>query len=460
MTPSPWPGPGVDLAHGPLRVSDNGRFLQHADGTPFFWMGDTGWEIFHRLTRGEAEFYLETRRSQGFNLIQAVALAEFEGLRVPNIYGQVPFHDLDPSQPNEPYWQHVDWVIDCAAKKGMLIGLLPTWGDKVVHNAWGAGPLIFNADNMRAYGEWLGRRYGNRNNIVWITGGDRPVIWQGRDSAGNPTSTSYLAVWQALSAGLDAGAGKHILTTYHPAGGRANRTSLFLHQEKWLDLNMMQSGHGEGQDTPVWDYIREDYALTPTKPTLDGEPNYEDHPVRPWPTWDPQTDYYRDHDVRKQIYRSVFAGGCGVTYGHHAMWQFYDPARDEPVNFPDRHWHQAIVRPAANQVLHLRRLIESLPYFTRIPDDGIIARGQTDHPASHLTATRDSESRYALIYIPNTQTITVRMDCIKGSHASASWYDPRTGTTSPIGHFAPTGTRTFCTPDHGPDWVLVLKAAA
>ena len=121
--------------------------------------------------------------------------------------------------------------------------------------------------------------------------------------------------------------------TYHPWGGHSS--SEWLHEEDWLDVNMMQSGHGGGHDVPVWDMIAHDYALKPTKPTLDGEPNYEDHPVSPWPKWDPANGYYRDHDVRKQLYRSVFAGACGVTYGHHSMWQFYEPPR-QMVLFADR----------------------------------------------------------------------------------------------------------------------------
>ena len=117
---TPITGPSVDLTHGPIEVSANRRFLQHTDGTPFFWLGDTAWELFHRLTREEAEVFLEKRRTQGFTVIQAVALAEFEGLRAPNRYGDLPLIDLDPTRPNEGYFKHVDWVIDLAASKGSV----------------------------------------------------------------------------------------------------------------------------------------------------------------------------------------------------------------------------------------------------------------------------------------------------------------------------------------------------
>ncbi|MGI6049180.1 MAG: DUF4038 domain-containing protein, partial [Petrimonas sp.] len=142
------------------------------DGKPFFWMGDTGWELFHRLTREEAVHYLNTRQKQGFNVIMAVALAESNGIRQPNLYGDVPFKNLetlewDITPENNPenaeeydYWDNVDFVIQEAAKRKLYIGLLPTWGDKVAHS-WGEGPMIFNnnPDGAYAYAKKLAERY-------------------------------------------------------------------------------------------------------------------------------------------------------------------------------------------------------------------------------------------------------------------------------------------------------------
>ena len=451
MSQSKWTGPSIDLRHGPIRVSDNARFLQHADGAPFFWLGDTVWEIFHRATREEAELLLEKRRTQGYTVIQSVALAEFNGLRTPNAYGEYALIDLDPTRPNEAYFKHVDWVIDKAAEKGLVIGLLPTWGDKVVRSAWGEGPIVFNEDNARVYGRWLGQRYGARTNVVWILGGDRPAIWDGKDD--------YRPIWRAMAAGIDEGTGGNAFMTFHPCGGAENRTSRHLHNEAWLDANMMQSSHGAGHDVPVWQWIEEDYALQPTKPTFDGEPNYEDHPINPWPSWDPANGYYNAHDVRKQLYRSVFAGACGVTYGHHSVWQFYEAGKREPVNHPYCTWLEAIDRPAANQVIHLRRLMESRPYFSRVPDQSMLAFDPGQR-GNHVRATRDAQRRYAFVYVPNTQTVDIAMDAIAGETANVWWYNPRDGSATSLGAFATTGTRFFTTPVDGPDWVLVLDDAS
>jgi len=152
-----WKGRSVDLSHGRLKVSDNSRFLVFEDGTPFFYLGDTGWELFHRLNKEETEKYLENRRSKGFTVIQAVVLAEVDGLNTPNMEGNKPLIDNDPLKPNEAYFAHVDWVIKKAAEKGIFIGLLPTWGDKW-NKKWGAGPEIFNSENARAWGKCLGER--------------------------------------------------------------------------------------------------------------------------------------------------------------------------------------------------------------------------------------------------------------------------------------------------------------
>jgi hypothetical protein len=156
-----------------LKVSDNKRFLVTDTGRPFFWLADTAWELFHRLNREDADRYLRNRAALRFTVIQAVALAEFDGLSVPNAYGETPLRHNDPAQPNEAYFAHVDWIVARANALGLYIGFLPTWGDKW-NKKWGTRPEIFTSANAEQYGEWLGRRYRDAG-IVWIVGGDRPI---------------------------------------------------------------------------------------------------------------------------------------------------------------------------------------------------------------------------------------------------------------------------------------------
>jgi hypothetical protein len=437
-----------------LRVSENRRFLVTDDGRPFFWLGDTAWELFHRLDRQEAVRYLDNRAERRFTVIQAVALAELDGLRVPNAYGHRPLLNDDPATPDvkdgpeNDYWDHVDFIVREAGARGMYIGLLPTWGDK--WNLRGrAGPEVFTPENAETYGAWLGRRYRETPNIIWIVGGDRAV-----------ESDTHTAIVRAMARGLRAGdAGAHLIT-FHPTGGQGS--SAVFHDDDWLDFNMRQNGHVT-EFTGRYDKTRADYDLTPVKPVLDGEPIYEDHPVSFNAA---NLGHSISADVRRPLYWNLFTGAFGHTYGHHSVWQMWAPGR-QGVNNPLMPWDEAIDQPGAAQMQHARALLESRPFLSRVPDDDVIVTGPvpTSMPGTgryRFTATRDAEGSYAMVYAPVGRPFTVRMSKIAGPTVRAWWFNPRTGAAMAVGTFPNTGERTFTPPDPGEmiDWVLVLDDAS
>src|ERR1051325_3051984 len=143
--------PSVNAATTPLKVSGNRRFLVTATGQSFFYLGDTAWELFHRLNREEADRYLRNRAGKGFTVIQAVALAELDGLHDPNPYGHTPLEDDAPTRPNEEYFRHVDWIVAQAEALGLYIGMLPTWGDKW-NEGRTPGSAVFTPQNAGVYG--------------------------------------------------------------------------------------------------------------------------------------------------------------------------------------------------------------------------------------------------------------------------------------------------------------------
>lgn len=423
-----------------LRVSDNQHYVVTTDGKPFFWLGDTAWELFHRLNREEADYYLQHRANQGFTVIQAVALAEFDGLVAPNPYGEIPLRNNDPAQPNEAYFQHTDYIIDKAAQYGLYIGLLPTWGDKVFKDRWGKGPEVFTPQNARVYGQWLGQRYKTRKNIIWIIGGDR-----------NPrTGTPDAEVWRALAAGVTEGADgpDKALLTFHPQPNQEGSGEWF-HQDNWLDINMFQNGHC--RDAYNYDKILAAYNRLPTKPVLDGEPIYEDHPVC-FNANDLGTS--NAYDIRKYAYLDLFAGAFGHTYGCHDIWQFYAPNR-EAVNGPHIYWQAAMDLPGASQMKHLRHLLESRPLLDRVPDQSVIVENNLA-PAERVQATRGKD--YLLVYTAAGKAFTAHLGKISGKVLRATWFDPRTGKSESAGTMENTGTRLFTPPQsgYGLDWVLVL----
>jgi hypothetical protein len=433
-----------------LKVSENHRFLVTASGQPFFWQGDTAWELFHRLNREEADLYLKNRAQLRFTVVQAVALAELEGLNTPNAYGHTPLLEHDPTRPNEAYFQHVDWIVQRANALGLYVGFLPTWGDKW-NQAWGAGPEIFTPQNAEVYGEWLGQRYRDAG-LIWILGGDRPL-----DQA---RADGQRAITRALARGLRRGDGGAHLMTWHPTGGSGS--SQHFHADDWLDFNMRQNGH-TAEFTGRYDQTRVDYDRTPVKPVLDGEPLYEDHPV----SFDAKKfGHSLASDVRRPLYWNLFGGAFGHTYGHHSVWQMWSPGKN-PINQPLLPWTEAINQPGAAQMQHARALLESRPFLSRIPDDSILVpdRVPTSVPGTgryHFAATRDAAGTYAFVYAPAGRSFKVRLNVIQGSRVKAWWFNPRDGKASAIGTFASPGEREFTPPNPGEllDWVLVLDDAA
>ena len=458
---SPW------LLHGRLMVSkQDAHFLSYADGTPFFWLGDTGWEMIHKLNREEISYYLKTRKEQGFNVIQTVALSELDGLTKPNAYGVLPLINKNPGQPainagnkinkqgEYDYWDHVDFAIKEAERQGIYIALLPCWGEYVIPRE---GKGIFHTTLAAyTYGNFLGSRYRDQRNVIWILGGDRrpDEIPEG------------VALWRAMAKGVADGTNgindtsghtdySSTLITYHSS----QSSSAWFQNDDWLDFNMWGSYHDNFSNTKAFEQVDKDYALSVIKPTLNGEPAYEEHPVN----WLADNGQFTAYDVRQIAYWSVLAGACGHTYGCNPVWQFYDSTK-ALMYFAHTPWQKALFDPGALQLHYLKNLILSRPFFNRRPANDIIIDGEGTG-ADHCVATLGK--RYAFIYLPTGRPIKVQLNKIGNDSIRAWWYNPRNGGADMIGYFKSTETPVFSAPGiskelswlktgRGCDWVLVL----
>ncbi len=426
-------------ARAQFSISANSRYILK-NGQPFFWLGDTAWELFHRLNREEADAYFKKRSEQGFTVVQAVVLAELNGLHTPNAYGETPLKDDDPTQPNEKYFQHVDFIIDKANEYGITIGLLPTWGDKVFKNTWGAGPEIFNERNAAVYGKWIAERYRNKTNIIWILGGDRL-----------PRDKKDIAIWRTMGNAIHEATANKALISFHPQPNMLGSAEWF-HKDDWLGFNMFQTGHCRA--TPVYDRISAAYALQPAKPVLDAEPIYEDHPVC-FNAKDLGTS--NAYDVRRSAYLDLFAGAFGHTYGCHDIWQMYSN-KHEPVNGPHIYWQEALDLPGANQMKYVRALIESHPFLERVPDQSLLKEKDLP-PADRIQACRGDD--YAFVYTCTGKPFTVSLSKLEGKSFVAYWYDPRKGTAGEMQKITGGKDETFTPPKsgYGQDWILVIDNA-
>lgn len=427
-----------------LRVSADGKRLEYADGAPFFWLGDTAWQLFHRLDREEAEYYLATRARQGFTVIQAVALAELGGLTTPNANGDLPLVDQDPARPNEAYFRHIDDIVAIAARHGLFIGMLPAWGS-YWKSAGRNTPPVFNPENARQYGRFLGRRYRDAP-VIWILGGDQ-----------NIETPQERGVIDAMAAGLREGDGGTHLITFHPRG--PGQSSRYVHTAGWLDFNMFQSSHGS-RDHDNGLFAERDYALQPPKPTVDGEPRYEGIVVGFYFGTSSPAVRFDDYDARQAAYWSVLAGACGHTYGHNSVWQMWQPGR-KPVIGANIPWREALDNPGAFQMGHLRRLFESRPFARLEPYQRMIAGGPATGGAK-IRCARARDGSFAFIYSPRGEPFTADLTAIDAPRVKQIWFDPRYGTAYPIHTGDNHGFQTFTPPTSGRgcDWILILEDAA
>lgn len=423
-----------------LSISADRRHLTRKDGSPFFWLGDTAWELFHRLNREEAKKYLKNRADKGFTVIQAVVLAELDGLNVPNPYGDKPLINNSLSSPNEAYFKHVDFIVDEANRLGLIIAMLPTWGDKW-NKKWGVGPEIFTAENARAFGEYVGRRYKNKN-IVWVLGGDR-----------NPEEPADFDITRSLAQGLKTGDGGRHLFTYHPTGGASSFD--FFDKDNWIDIDMSQTGHAVA--APNYKFNIKARQLSKARPHIDGEPRYEDHPNEFNPVEKGWMDAF---DTREAAYWNMLSGGAGHTYGNHNVWQMYTEERT-PVNFARTNWTSALDQPGAYNVGLMRKLFEKRNWQLLQPDQAVII---SDNPegAEYKVASVSSDKSFLMIYIPYGSKTTVNTGALNASKLKGWWFNPRDGRTIAIPAFNNTGKQEF-TPSsvgRGSDWVLVLDDAS
>ena len=445
-----------------LRVSESGRGLVTERGEPFFWLGDTAWKLFVQLDRDEADKYLWDRKNKQFTVIQAHLLgwATDEA----NAYGEAPFTGGDFDRPNEAYWRHADYVINRADSLGLYLALLPAWGRTYVDDHRGNDaprPLSGEPEKAYRYARWLGERYGDKTNVIWVLGGDvRPE-----------RHAIYERMAQGLADGAAGGDHDRVLMSYHPPGGTwrppATSTGEFYHEQPWLDFNMLQSGHRVGNRN--YERIAEDYARTPAKPTLDSEPGYEAHPV----LHDFKNGQFEAWHLRRRAYWSILAGAFGYTYGANGIWQMDKPGDVRKMTHHNHYWYDAIHYEGAYDMAHVRALFESRPALdpARVPDQGLIRSGEGDVD-DRVQCARAADGSYAMCYLTSGDAVTLGLSRMSGEEAKAWWYSPRDGhlydaegrrTSEPFATVEAGGERRFDPPGEagaGRDWVLVLDDAS
>jgi len=421
-----------------LKISRDSSYIVTKDDKPFFWLGGTAWELIHRLDREEIDKYLSDRAKKGFTIIQTVILAELDGLNTPNAYGEKPLLDNDPTQFNEQYFKHVDYVIEKANELGLYIGLLPSWGDKI-NKRWGTGPEIFNAENAFNYGRLLAQRYLDYNNIVWILGGDRLL-----------ENENHFKIIRAMAKGIREVDTIHLLS-FHPVG--AKKATDYIN-DRWLDVDMYQSGHS--RTAREYSYVLESKKLSTKRPIINGEARYENIPDRFWE--EKPHGWLDDADVRVSAYWSIIAGAAGYTYGCNDVWQMYD-VNKMPILNARTDWQAALHLPGSSQMGYLRQIFEILPWQKMRINQNLILNSNPEGEFYILSAI-SIDKKVVIAYTPTGNPITIDLSKIDSKRITAYWFNPRSGKAKYIGDFETTTPQEFkpWSTGRGSDFLLILKA--
>ena len=306
------PSPGLRL-----RISANGRYLTDQRGKPFLVVGDSPWSLMVQLSEADMEKYLADRERKGFNSLIVNLLEHKFATNAPRTRaGLAPFTvPGDFSTPNDAYFDFAHRVIELAGEHGMVVWLSPNYlgyggGDEGFFKEIKAG----GPEKLRAYGRYVGKKFRDLPNIVWMMGGDY-----------TPEKSDQWTVG-ALAEAIRAEDPGHLMTAHHSPGGSAIEA---FGDARWLDINNVYS-----YDKDLIRPMLEEYARSPARPFVLLETTYEgEHGSTP-------------DVIRRQAYWAVLSGACGQFFGNNPIWHF-----DGPGLFPAKMtWQQALASEGSNDM--------------------------------------------------------------------------------------------------------------
>jgi len=389
----------------PLKVSENGRYFVDQKGVPVFWLGTTQWQLFREYKLEDARTILQKTKERGFAFAQVMLMGVGDGTKA-NIYGEKPWINDNPLTPNEGYFKNVDAVVQIARECNVVISMT------MYHQRYRKHITV---ENARQWAKWLAQRYKDVPTIVW--------------SMTPEAKQEFVPVLRELAAGLREGDGGRHLITFKP--DPAPFTSSFIHEEKWLDFNSMQTWAGVDLIYPM---VSKDYNLKPIKPVLMAEGAYEhgsEYGFDVAPLW-----------IRRQAYYSFLAGAYH-TYGHNDSWRVLPT------------WKEALDAPGAKQLGILKKIFTDRKEWWRlVPDQSIFASGGNTKGRILNLAARHKDGQWIMAYLGSKAEFSINMSKLAAEKAKAFWIDPRTGESIPA-----TGRESFTTPDGWEDALLILEAS-
>jgi hypothetical protein len=415
----------------PLRIAPSRRYLVDVRGTPFLVVGDSPQSLPVNLSLRQAATFMASRRAEGFNTLWLdVVCNKYNGGRADGSTrdGVRPFTRVgNLATPNPRYFARVDAVLRLAAHYGFLVYL-----DPIETGGWLRTLLANGVAKDYAYGRYIGRRYRDFANVVWISGNDHQY-WRNAIDDG---------VVLAVARGIASVAPKQLQTV------ELDYPRSSSHDDKrWDSLVDIDSAYTY---FPNYAEVLTAVQHAPTKPALMVETSYEGT------YW-----YSGPQTLRRGEWWSALAGAAGQFYGNPFVWPF------------KRGWQSHLNTTGVVQLGYLTTLLRELRWYEFVPDVGhtVVTAGYGTfapdgnvNTSDYVTAARRSDGQVVIAYLPTTATLTIDLSRLAGP-VTAHWYDPTSGTSTAVGGgpFGPGGTTTFTPPGANrsgdQDWVLVLTAS-
>jgi len=408
----------------PLKSGGPGnRYLVDQNNQPFFWSGEAAWSLIAQLSKQDVGFYLDNRKEKGFTVIM-VSLIEHKFCNNPpaNFYGELPFTDNLFVSPNEKYFAHADYVIKSAAQRNIVVLLAPMYlGYECKDEGWCADVKAASLTDLRSWGQYVGTRYKNFSNIIWLIGGDT-----------DPT--------QVKDKVLEMVRGIRDCDTLHLFSAHNQPETMAITpwpQESWLSINNVYS-----YDSALYRHYKTAYTQTQVMTYYQIESAYEnEHHSTP-------------QQLRSHAYWAILSGAMGHIFGNCPIWHF--GSFKTWCNLTD--WKTEMNNYGSVSMDYLQRLFRSRRWQTLIPDfdHHIITSGYGTWGLKDYVTTAGTSDRNTIIaYLPSSRMVTVDMSKISGKKAKCWWYNPSDGKAIVIGTYNNSGFRSL-TPDSEGDWVLVI----
>lgn len=430
----PYEGDNPLLKHGPLKLSENRRYLVHSDGMPFFWLADTAWNGVLLAKEADWNRYLATRNKQGFTAIQFVCTHWRGSSR--DATGETAFTGTDRLELNPSFFQRLDAKVAAINEHGLIAAPVVLWA----LTEKDPGRLLSEEAAVRVARYIVARWAAHK--VVWFLGGDGR--YTGKEAPR----------WHRIGRAVFHEPRSH-LVTMHPCG--QSWIAPDFRNEPWYDIVGYQSGHGDSEQHLRWLVFgppATGWQKEPARPIINLEPNYEGHPAYH------SKKRFTDADVRRAAYWSLLiAPTAGITYGNNHIWVWPYETR-VPENHPNigpvEPWDRGLEMPGIRSMTILKQFFASLPWWQLTPAPELLAEqpGSSD-VTRFIAVAKTPDARLIVAYAPRGEPIALNLP----RHAvSAEWFHPRTGESR---KFPPTpqDSYKFVPPNHE-DWVLVVRQAA